>query len=91
LISPKILAVVFIGGGILLVFALSGFQVTQLFSPGITEEAVVSVKQGGSCIVEGSDRIPREISNCPYEEGDRVIITYKAQQPSIESHRTAQE
>jgi hypothetical protein len=86
--SPKILAIIFIGGGILLVFALSGFQVTQLFSPGITEEVVVSVKQGGSCVVEASDRIPREISNCPYEEGESIIITYKAQQPSIESHRT---
>ncbi|MGB7884581.1 MAG: hypothetical protein WBL44_17810 [Nitrososphaeraceae archaeon] len=82
------MAIFFIGGGILLVFALSGFQVTQLFSPGITEEVVISVKQGGSCIVEASDSIPREISNCPYEEGERIIITYKAQQPSIESHRT---
>ncbi|MGH9953438.1 MAG: hypothetical protein ACRD5J_17610 [Nitrososphaeraceae archaeon] len=86
--SPKILAVLFIGGGILLVFALSGFQVTKLFSPGITEEVVISVKQGGSCIVEASDSIPREISNCPYEVGERIIITYKAEQPSIESHRT---
>jgi hypothetical protein len=85
--SPKILAIIFIGGGILLVFALSGFQVTQLFSPGITEEVVVSTKQAGSCIVEASDRIPREISNCPYEEGESIIVTYKAQQPSIESHR----
>ena len=77
--SPKILAIIFIGGGILLVFALSGFQITQLFSPGITEEVVVSAKQGGSCIVEASDRIPREISKCPYEEGESIIITYKAQ------------
>ncbi|MGH9985432.1 MAG: hypothetical protein ACRD8W_15940 [Nitrososphaeraceae archaeon] len=82
------MAVLFIGGGILLVFALSGFQVTKLFSPGITEEVVISVKQGGSCIVEASDSIPREISNCPYEVGERIIITYKAEQPSIESHRT---
>ncbi|MGI0045421.1 MAG: hypothetical protein ACRD47_17110 [Nitrososphaeraceae archaeon] len=82
------MAVLFIGGGVLLVFALSGFQVTKLFSPGITEEVVISVKQGGSCIVEASDSIPREISNCPYEVGERIIITYKAQQPSIESHRT---
>jgi hypothetical protein len=86
--SSKILAIVFIGESILLVFALSGFRVTQLFSPGITEEAVVRVSKV-DCIVEGSDRIPREISNCPYEEDDRVIITYKAQQPSIEAHKTA--
>ena len=85
---PKILAIIFIRGGILLVFALSGFRVTKLFSPGITEEVVVSAKQRGSCIVEASDRVPREISNCPYEEGENIIIAYKAQQPSIESHRT---
>ncbi|MPZ06216.1 MAG: hypothetical protein GEU26_07335 [Nitrososphaeraceae archaeon] len=86
--SPKILAVVFIGGGILIVFALSGFQITKLFSPGITEEVVISVKQGGSCIVEATDRIPREIPNCPYDQGERIIITYKAEQPSVESHGT---
>lgn len=90
MLSPKLLAIVFIGGGILLVFALSGFQITQLFSPGITGEVVVSSKQGGSCIVERTDRIPREISNCPYEEEESIIVTYKAQQPSIESHRTVQ-
>jgi hypothetical protein len=84
-----LLAIIFIGGGILLVFGLSGFQVIQLFSPGTTEEVAVSTKQGGSCIVEASDRIPREISNCPYEEDERIIITYKTQQPSIESHRAA--
>jgi hypothetical protein len=88
--SPKILAIVFIGGGILLVFALSGFQITQLFSPGITEEVAVSFKQGGSCVVEASDGIPREIPNCPYEEGESIIITYKSQQPLVESHRTVQ-
>lgn len=87
--SPKILAIIFIGGGILLVFALSGFQITKLFSPGITEEVVVNVKQGSSCIVEASDQIPREISNCSYEKGERIIITYKTQQPAIESHRTS--
>ena len=80
--------IVFIGGGILLVFALSGFQITQLFSPGIAEEVVVNVKQGNTCIVEASDRIPREISNCPHEKGEGIVITYKAQQTSIESHRT---
>jgi hypothetical protein len=89
-LSPKILAIVFIGGGILLIFALSGFQVTQLFSPGVTEEVVVSLKQGGSCVVEATDGIPREIPNCPYEEGESVIIIYKPQQPSVESHRTVQ-
>jgi hypothetical protein len=65
--SPKILAIIFIGGGILLVFALSGFQITKLFSPGITEEVVVNVKQGSSCIVEASD----------FQERYLIVLTRK--------------
>jgi hypothetical protein len=60
------------------------------YTPGITEEVAVSFKQGGSCVVEASDGIPREIPNCSYEEGESIIITYKSQQPLIESHRTVQ-
>lgn len=41
-------------------------------------------------MVEGSDRVPRTISNCPYNTGDTVSITYKPQQPSIERHELAQ-
>jgi hypothetical protein len=34
--------------------------------------------------------VPRTISNCPYNTGDTVSITYKPQQPSIERHELRQ-
>jgi hypothetical protein len=53
----------------------------------VTEEASVIIKDDdGTCIVEGSDDVPRTISNCPYYIGDTLSITYKPQQPSIERH-----
>jgi hypothetical protein len=85
-ISPKKLAIIIIVAGVLVVFAISGFQARSLFAPSVTEEAAVSIKQGTTCIVEGSDRVPREIRDCPYNEGDTLLITYKAQQPSLEKH-----
>lgn len=88
--SPKILAVTIIVAGILIVFFISGFQILTVFSPGITEEVIVSIKQNGLCIVEASDGYPRQIPNCPYKKGEQIVITYKPQQPSIDSHRPVQ-
>jgi hypothetical protein len=85
-ISLKKLALIIIAAGVIIVFALSGFQARNLFAPGITEEATVGIKQGTNCVVEGSDNVPRTISNCPYNIGDTVSITYKPQQPNIERH-----
>jgi hypothetical protein len=86
-IPPKILAVIIIAAGVILVFAFSGFQVRNLFAPAITEDATVTIKgSDGTCVVEGSDRVPRNIPNCPYNKGDTISITYKPQQPSIEKH-----
>jgi len=85
-ISPKKLAIILIAGGIVAVFAISGFQARNVFAPSVTEEAQVILKSGDKCIIEGSDRVPREIWSCPYNEGDTVMITYKPQQPSIERH-----
>jgi len=84
--SPKLLALALIVAGILIVFAISGFQIVKLFSPSITEQVTVTLKQNGVCVVEASDNIPRQIHNCPYEIGQDVTINYKAEQPSIESH-----
>lgn len=86
-ISPKKLALILIVAGVIVVFAISGFQARNLFAPSITEDAKVLVKlPDGTCVIEGSDRVPRNISNCPYNEGDTISITYKPQQPSIERH-----
>lgn len=91
-ISPKKLAIIIIAAGVIAVFALSGFQARNLFAPSVTEDATVLVKNSdGTCVIEGSDRVPRTISNCPYNEGDTVSITYKPQQPSIERHELRQD
>lgn len=82
----KKLAIIIIAAGVIVVFVLSGFQARNVFAPSVTEEAQVSIKQGTTCVVEGSDRVPREIPNCPYNQGDTVSITYKPQQPAIERH-----
>ena len=84
--SPAIWAIVLIAAGIVIVFFLSGFQIFSVFSPGTSEEVVVSIKQDNVCIVEASDNVPRQIQDCPYNEGQRITIVYKSEQPAIESH-----
>ena len=87
--SPAILAVVLVAAGIVIVFFISGFQIFTVFSPGTSEEVTVSMKQNGLCILEASDNVPRQIQDCPYEEGQRITIVYKYEQPAIESHSPA--
>jgi hypothetical protein len=90
-LSPRTLALILIAAGVIIVFAVSGFQARNLIAPSVTEDARVDIKnQDGTCIVEGSDDVPRTISNCPYNIGDTISITYKAQQPSIERHELRQ-
>jgi hypothetical protein len=63
----------------------------ELVSPAITEEAKVLLKnQDGKCVVEGSDNIPRNNSDCPYNVGDSLSIIYKPQQPAFERHELSQ-
>ena len=80
------MAIIAIGGGFLAVMALTGFQILDLFQPSVTEEATVTLRVGTDCIVEGSDAIPRTISNCEYSEGDTILITYQPQRPTLERH-----
>jgi hypothetical protein len=91
-ISLKKLAIIIIAAGVIIVFAISGFQARNLFAPSITEDSQVIIKnqQQNTCVVEGSDRVPRTISDCPYNMGDTVSITYKPEQPSIERHGLVQ-
>ena len=91
-LSLKTVAIILIAAGVIIVFAISGFQARNLFAPGVTEDAQVVIKnqEQGTCVVEGSDRVPRTISNCPYNTGDTVSITYKPQRPSIERHEIRQ-
>ena len=87
--SPKWLALLFVIGGIVVVFMLMGGSLTQLFSSGIQESSLIQLKEGSTCVVEASDGIPRTINNCPYQKGDNITISYKQGLPTLESHRAA--
>lgn len=86
-LSPKILALLMVVVGVVAVMFISGFQIFDVFSPGISEEVTVILKQNGTCIVEASDNVPRQINNCTYEQGDQIEITFKREQPTILSHK----
>ncbi len=87
-IDTKKLAIILIAGGVLAVFAISGFQARDvIFAPSITEDVVVLIKQNSECIVEPSDRVPRTIGDCQYNQGDAISITFKPNQPAIERHQ----
>ncbi len=86
-ISPKVLAIIFIIAGVVFVFVLMGGSLSQMFSSGMQENVVVAIKQGDACIVEASDKVPRSIPSCQYQQGENITITYKQGLPAIESHQ----
>lgn len=81
------LALLFIIAGVVLVFVLLGSSSKGLFSSSITEEVTIKFKNDNTCVIEASDKIPRHIPQCPYEIGETVSVTFKPQQPAIESHK----
>ena len=87
------LGIIAIAGGVAIVFALSGFQVRDVFfAPNITEETQVIIKdEQGTCTVEAEDDVPRTIGDCPYNVGDTISITYKREQPPILEHQLIRE
>ncbi|MGD1834467.1 MAG: hypothetical protein ACPKQO_01955 [Nitrososphaeraceae archaeon] len=85
-IPPAKLALIFGIAAVVIIFAILGSSAQNLFSGSITDEATVKIREGSDCIVEGGDKIPRVITNCPYDINDTILITYKAQQPTIEKH-----
>ena len=86
-LSPKLIALALVAVGVIAVFFISGFQIFDVLSPGISEEVTVILKQNGTCIVEASDNVPRQINNCTYEQGDKIEITFKHEQPAVLSHK----
>ena len=89
-ISPAKLALIFGIAAVAIILALLGSSLKNLFSGSITDDAIVKIKEGNNCVVEGTDRIPRVITDCSYNVNDTVLITYKAQQPAIEKHEIKQ-
>jgi hypothetical protein len=82
------LAIILIIAGVVIVFLISGFQARDvLFAPNITEETEVIIKdEQGTCIVQAQDDVPRTISNCTYDVGNIISITYKRERPAILEH-----
>ena len=81
------IAIILIAAGVGLVFLISGFQARDvLFAPNITEETQVIIREGTTCTIQAEDDVPRTISNCPYDVGDKISITYKREQPPILEH-----
>jgi hypothetical protein len=82
------LAIILIVAGVVIVFLISGFQARDvLFAPNITEETEVIIKdEQGTCIVQAQDDVPRTISNCTYDVGNIISITYKRERPAILEH-----
>jgi hypothetical protein len=88
------LAVILMIAGVVIVFAISGFQaIDVLFAPNITEETEVIIKdeQSNTCTVQAEDDVPRTISDCTYDVGDIISITYKREQPTILEHHLVRE
>lgn len=72
----------------MLIQMIQGFPLKDIiFRQQATEEVQVTFKNGDVCIVEPSDRQPREIHNCPYSVGDTLIITYTVNGAEVSSHR----
>jgi hypothetical protein len=83
------LAIILIAAGAAIVFAISGFQARDvIFAPNITEETQVIIKEG---TIQAEDDVPRTISDCTYDVGDTISITYKREQPPILEHHLVRE
>lgn len=71
--------------GIFVVFALFIFPIKNLFPDLITEKVTIISKSDGQCVVNSKDH-PRGISNCNYNVGDTLEITYKYGIAQIEKY-----
>ena len=83
-----IMVVIALIGGFFAVQAIFGFPIKDIIiRKEITAEARVVLKDNqGTCIVEGPDQEPRTISNCAYDVGDKLIITFKQGTVPIEKY-----
>jgi hypothetical protein len=57
-----------------------------LFPETITEQVTIISKSDGECVVNSQDHL-RAISNCNYDIGDKLQITYKYGTVAIEIHK----
>ena len=67
---------------------IQGFPLAQLFTrKTVTQDVLVSLKQGDVCVVEPPDSQPKEIRQCLYNVGDVLVVTYYEGSTKLESHR----
>lgn len=75
-------------GVFMIIQMIQGFPLAQLFTrQTVTEEVQVLLKNGDVCVVEPSDRQPKDIQDCTYSKGDTLIVTYYEDNTKLESHR----
>lgn len=75
-------------GAFMVIQMTQGFPLVGLFTrQTVTEEVSVAIKDGDTCVVEPSDRQPKRIDNCPYNQNDKLIVSYYESSTKVESHR----
>jgi hypothetical protein len=87
-IAGKKLVIIFalaIIGAIFFIQFLFGFPLKELVRENVKEEAKVISKNDSICVIETSDH-PRTISDCKYQIGDWLTVTYKNGTEPIEKH-----
>jgi hypothetical protein len=87
-IDGKKLVIIFalaIIGAIFFIQFLFGFPLKELVREDVKEEAKVITKNDSICVIETSDH-PRSISDCKYQIGDLLTVTYKNGTEPIEKH-----
>ena len=72
--------------GAFLFLAIFVFPITNIIKEQVTAEAKVVTKDSGICVVETPD-YPRGISNCKYDIGDILIVSYAQGTEAILEYR----
>ena len=89
--STKKLAILFglaFFGAFMVIQMIQGFPLAQLLTrKTVTQDVLVSLKQGDVCVVEPPDSQPKEIRQCLYNVGDMLVVTYYEGSTKLESHR----
>jgi hypothetical protein len=68
--------------------AMFGFPIKDLFRSVVMEADKVVIKNElqNTCVIEGAEHQLRIILDCPYKNGDTVIVTFRTGTAEILSH-----
>jgi len=74
-------------GAFMVIQMIQGFPLFTLISrKTVSEEVDVSIRQSDTCVIETSDGQPKEIHDCSYNVGDRILVTFYESSTKVESH-----